>query len=47
MNKEKGIEIICPKCEYAWNYKGKSKYYTSCPRCRANIKLKQEIVKNE
>ncbi len=31
--------MICPKCEYEWEFKGKSKYYTSCPRCRANIKI--------
>jgi len=33
------MKIKCPKCDYEWDYKGKSKYYLSCPRCRyGNIK---------
>ena len=29
----------CKRCGYRWDYKGNSNYYTSCPRCRANIKV--------
>jgi len=31
------IKLICPKCKYKWNYKGKS-YRTICPRCSWNDK---------
>jgi len=31
--------MICPKCGYDWEYKGKSNFYISCPRCRSNINL--------
>jgi len=40
------ITMKCHKCGYDWDYKGdpdpekRAKYYTSCPRCRANIKVK-------
>jgi len=36
------------KCRYTWEYKGGSRFYTSCPRCRANINIeKQYKVKRE
>ena len=31
----------CPKCGYEWEYKGKSDFYISCPRCRSNINLQK------
>ena len=33
----------CKKCGYSWEYKGKSKFYASCPRCRTNIKIKENL----
>ena len=33
----------CKKCGYEWEYKGSSDYYTSCPRCRANVKVNKEV----
>jgi len=33
-------KLKCKKCGYEWEYKGKSEYYTSCPRCRANVRVK-------
>ena len=29
----------CGKCGYEWDYQGNSNYYTSCPRCRSNIRV--------
>lgn len=31
--------MICPKCNYNWDYKGVAKYWLSCPRCRTNISV--------
>jgi len=34
------MKLKCKKCGYEWDYKGKSQFYTSCPRCRySNIKI--------
>jgi len=29
----------CPNCRYAWDYKGKSKYYCTCPQCLRKVKV--------
>jgi len=30
----------CQRCGHMWDYTGKSKWYTSCPRCRTSVKAK-------
>ena len=35
------INLICQKCNHSWVYKGKSDYYTSCPRCKTSVKVKK------
>ena len=32
------IKIICKHCKNVWNYKGKSKYYVTCPNCYYKVK---------
>jgi len=32
--------MICQRCGHTWEYTGKSKWYTSCPRCRTSVKAK-------
>ena len=32
----------CNRCGHGWNYKGKSEWYTSCPRCKTSIKVRKE-----
>ena len=27
------MNLICPKCDYSWNYKG-NRYKTTCPKCK-------------
>lgn len=27
------------KCNYEWNYKGKSKFYATCPSCLRKVKI--------
>jgi Zn finger protein HypA/HybF involved in hydrogenase expression len=36
---DKGITLNCKHCKYSWNYMGNALYYTSCPRCKANVKI--------
>ncbi|MEM3401968.1 MAG: hypothetical protein QW179_00960 [Candidatus Hadarchaeales archaeon] len=33
------MKIVCPRCKHEWNYRGKSKYYVTCPQCLRKIKL--------
>jgi len=33
--------VRCYKCGYRWLYKGKSKYYLTCPRCYTKLSLKK------
>jgi len=33
-----GDLVICQRCNYEWNYTGKSRWYTSCPRCKTSVK---------
>jgi len=36
------MKMKCKRCRYEWDYKGTSQFYTSCPRCRSNIKVVDE-----
>jgi len=36
---KEGIKLTCKRCGYTWIYRGNSMYWTSCPRCRANVKI--------
>lgn len=29
------------KCKYRWQYKGKSPFYATCPRCKSSVKINQ------
>jgi len=33
------IKLTCQKCGRVWKYKGKRKYYTSCPDCKTSVKV--------
>ena len=33
------MRIKCKNCEYEWDYKGKSRYFATCPRCLRKISL--------
>lgn len=30
--------MLCQRCGHTWDYTGKSRWYTSCPRCRTSVK---------
>ena len=31
--------LQCTRCGYEWEYKGKSEWYVSCPRCRTTVRI--------
>jgi len=41
------MNVVCSKCNYSWNYKGKSAFYATCPMCLKKVKIsKKEVDKN-
>ncbi len=39
------MKVKCKRCLREWNYKGKSKYYITCPQCYSKINIRQVQVK--
>ena len=37
----------CGHCKHDWVYKGKSKYYATCPHCMYKVKIKNEVDKDD
>lgn len=35
------MKIKCQRCKYEWEYKGKSEWYASCPKCRTAINVRK------
>lgn len=35
------LKIKCKRCDYQWEYKGKSEWYTSCPKCKTTVNIKK------
>ncbi|MEW6222653.1 MAG: hypothetical protein AB1476_05015 [Candidatus Hadarchaeota archaeon] len=33
------MKLHCKKCGYNWEYRGKSKFYATCPRCLRKVKV--------
>jgi len=27
------VVVVCRRCKHSWDYKGKSKYFATCPLC--------------
>ena len=46
---KKTKKLRCPKCKHEWDYKGKSKYYLTCPHCYKKIKVEdsQEVKEDQ
>ena len=40
------IKCTNEKCKHEWDYKGGSRFYVCCPRCRKNINI-NKIVEDE
>lgn len=44
------MKTECKKCGHKWNYKGKSKYYVTCPSCYNKIMVgrgRLKLLKDE
>lgn len=41
------MKIKCTKedCGYEWDYKGKSEFYVTCPRCYRKLNIRKFIKK--
>ncbi len=39
------LQCLNKRCQYKWEYKGKSPFYATCPRClqKVRIKTKEEL----
>jgi len=37
------MKLKCPnkKCGYVWDYNGEADFYTSCPRCKFSVRIKE------
>ena len=40
------IKCTNKNCGYVWKYKGKFLIYATCPSCRHNVKIKENILKD-
>lgn len=32
-------KIICKRCNYGWDYKGKRTLYATCPNCKTTVRI--------
>jgi len=35
------MKLNCKRCGYGWDYRGKSKFYATCPRCLRKVKIEE------
>ena len=35
------MKLKCQRCKHEWEYKGKNKWFTSCPKCKTSVKIKE------
>ena len=42
------VELLCPNidCGHKWTYRGKSRFYASCPFCRTNVHVFKNKLRN-
>lgn len=43
------VKLKCPnkKCEYKWDYKGRSPFYASCPMCHRSVRIEKAMKEKE
>jgi len=41
------LQVKCPKCSYEWKYKGRSRYYVTCPQCRKQFNIRYLTLRIE
>lgn len=40
-NNNEGFKVICHRCGNKWIYKGKSKFYANCSKCKTSINIRK------
>jgi len=45
-NKVICLKIRCKNCGHSWDYKGKSKWYLACPKCKNTININELTEKD-
>lgn len=43
------MKIKCPnqKCQYEWDYKGKSPFYACCSRCKGSVNIEKNKIEED
>jgi NADH-quinone oxidoreductase subunit E len=41
------LRLECSHCHYIWDYRGKNKFYATCPQCRYKVKKSQETTETQ
>ena len=41
------LQVKCRKCSYEWEYKGRSRYYVTCPQCRKHFNIRYLTLRIE
>ena len=41
------MRLECSHCHYIWDYRGKNKFYATCPQCRYKVKKSQETTETQ
>ena len=36
------MKLKCQRCGHNWDYKGKSKWYATCPMCKTSVNIKKQ-----
>lgn len=39
------MEIKCDNCGHEWDYRGKTKWYLACPKCKNTINISEVTEK--
>lgn len=37
------MKVKCRKCNHEWEYKGKSKFYVTCPNCYNKVNIQKKL----
>ena len=42
------MNVTCnnKECKYEWDYKGKGKWYASCPQCHNQNRIREQYLSN-
>lgn len=41
---ENTVRLRCQRCGHEWDYKGKNRYFATCPHCRIYVSVKKSKI---